>query len=218
MEIVPDSLEPRYNIAPSQPVPILLKDAGVRMALFQWGLIPPWAKDPSIGNRMINARRETLAERPSFRDAFRAQRCLVIADGFYEWRRAARGPKTPYYVRLKSHEPFTFAGLWSRWRPPSGDDVLTCTIVTGDANELLEPIHDRMPVVIPPANRDAWLDPEHREAESLLALLRTGDPQEMEMYPVSRYVNSPANEGARCIEVEKEPEEPPSLFGPRRTS
>jgi putative SOS response-associated peptidase YedK len=202
-EIVLD-LEPRYNIAPTQEVPILIKEVGVRMALFRWGLIPPWAKDATVGSRMINARRETLAERASFREPFQSQRCLVIADGFYEWHASVAGkPKIPHYVRLKSRKPFTFAGLWSKWRGPSGQDVYTCTIVTRDANEIVGRIHDRMPVIVSPANRDAWLDPEHQDPESLAALLGAHDPEEMEMYPVSRHVNSPDHEGAQCIEEMK---------------
>ena len=158
-------LEPRWNIAPTQEVPILLKDEGVRMALYRWGLVPPWAKDPTVGSRMINARSETLAERASCRDALRSQRCLVLADGFYEWHAGEEGqPKVPHYIRLKSRKPFTFAGLWAKWRGASGQDLYTCTIITGDANELVGKIHHRMPIVIPPANRDAWLDPDHGPA------------------------------------------------------
>jgi len=205
-------LEPRWNIAPTQEVPILLKDAGIRMALFRWGLVPPWAKDPTVGSRLINARSETLSERASFRDALRERRCLVLADGFYEWQPGAPGrPKVPHYIRLKSRRPFTFAGLWARWRGKAGRDLYTCTIITGDSNELVGRIHSRMPIVIPPENRDAWLDPEHREAESLLALLRAADPSEMEMFPVSRRVNSPHHEGPECVEpVEPEAAAPPA--------
>jgi putative SOS response-associated peptidase YedK len=206
-------LEPRWNIAPTQEVPILLKDEGVRMALYRWGLVPPWAKDPTVGSRMINARSETLAERASFRDALRSQRCLVLADGFYEWHAGEEGqPKVPHYIRLKSRKPFTFAGLWAKWRGASGQDLYTCTIITGDANELVGKIHHRMPIVIPPANRDAWLDPDHGDPESLLALLRAEDPQELEMYPVSRFVNSPANDGPECVEAAAAEPEPD--FGP----
>jgi putative SOS response-associated peptidase YedK len=159
---------------------------------------------------MINARSETLAERASFRDALRERRCLVLADGFYEWLAAEPGrPKTPYYVRLKSRRAFTFAGLWAKWRGPGGQDLYTCTIVTGDANDLVGRIHDRMPVVIPKALRDAWLDPEHRDPESLLALLRAARTEAMEMFPVSRYVNSPDHEGPQCI-AQAPPEDAPA--------
>jgi putative SOS response-associated peptidase YedK len=196
-------LEPRWNIAPTQEVPILLKDVGIRMALFRWGLVPPWAKDPVVGSRMINARSETLADRASFRDALRERRCLVLADGFYEWLRGEAGrPKIPHYIRLRSGRAFTFAGLWSKWRGPAGQDLYTCTIVTGESDALVGRIHDRMPVVIPPALRDAWLDPGHRDPESLLALLRAARPEEMEMFPVSRWVNKPDHEGPQCIERE----------------
>ena len=207
-EAIPEDVAPRYNVAPTQLVPILLQEGAVRMAFFRWGLVPPWADDLRAGARRINARRETIASKRSFRESFRDQRCLVIADGFYEWHAAEPGkPKVPYYVRMKSGEPFTFAGLWARWRSPAGEEVLTCTIITGEANDLLREIHHRMPIIIPPHNRAAWLDPDHRNEEALLSLLRPYDPEEMEMFPVSRYVNSPANDGAQCIVPE----------GPRET-
>lgn len=196
----PSTLPPRYNIAPSQLVPILLDDGGVRMALHQWGLVPEWAPDPSIGNRMINARGETLAEKRAFRDAFRERRCLVIADGFYEWHEVEKGkPKVPYYIRLRTEEPFTFAGLWSRWRRRSGGELLTCTIVTRDANELIGRIHPRMPAIIAPGKRAEWLDPANTDPDELGAMLSSYEPQEMEMYEVTRYVNSPDHDGELCI-------------------
>jgi putative SOS response-associated peptidase YedK len=192
-------LQPRFNIAPSQAVAVVPNRPECRLELFIWGLIPSWAKDPAIGNRMINARAETLAEKPSFRDALKRRRCLVLADGFFEWRKEGK-QKTPIFVRLRSKEPFAFAGLWDRWRPPEGDEVHSCTIVTTDANALLASIHDRMPVILPPADYDAWLDPRPHEPRELQALLRPFPGELMEAYAVSRLVNSPANDRPECIE------------------
>jgi putative SOS response-associated peptidase YedK len=201
VESIPAELKPRYNIAPSQLVPILLQDGGIRFALFQWGLIPHWAKDPSIGNRMINARMETLAEKPSFRGSLKRKRCLVLADGFYEWHETVKGkPKVPYYIRLKSRKPFTFAGLWSSWTDPSGEEVLTCTIITGSSNELISAIHHRMPIILPEHVRTMWLDPGVEDVEALLSILRPLASEEIEMFPVTRHVNSPSNDDPGCVE------------------
>jgi putative SOS response-associated peptidase YedK len=209
-DAVLEKLQPRYNIAPSQLVPVLLEDGGLRLALFQWGLIPSWAKDPAIGNRMINARRETVAEKPSFKGSFLGKRCLVLADGFYEWHEPEKGrPKVPHYIRLKSRRPFTFAGLWSSWTDPSGEEVLTCTIITGEPNELIGTIHRRMPVILPPEVRDVWLDPDNRDPDALLELLQPYAADLMEMHPVSRHVNSPRNDDPVCIEPEPRPEDEP---------
>jgi putative SOS response-associated peptidase YedK len=203
IEAVPVDIVPRWNIAPTQPVAALRSEGGLRLDLLQWGLVPEWARDPSTGNRPINARSETLAERPTFRDSFRDRRCLVVADGFYEWAPVAgarRGPKTPYFVRLRRGGVFTFAGLWSRWRGRGKDELLTCTIVTCPPNELVASVHDRMPVIVPEANRAAWLDPDHRDPDSLSALLRAYPAEQMEMYEVSRHVNSTAHDDPRCVE------------------
>lgn len=207
LDAVLDPLAPRYNIAPTQPVPVLVNDGGTRMVLRRWGLVPDWARDPAIGNRLINARRETLADKPSFRDSFLRKRCLVIADGFYEWHEARKGnPKVPYYIRMRDHSPFTFAGLWSRWRARDGEDLLTCAIVTGEPNELVRSVHDRMPVILPAERRNAWLDPELRDERKLAALLDTLDAGAMEMTPVSRHVNSPEHDDPECIRPVEEPE------------
>ena len=155
------NLRPRYNIAPTQTVPIVRqKDGGGReLALVRWGLIPSWAKEAGIGGRLINARAETVAEKPAFRGAFRKRRALVPADGFYEWRkREGDRPKQPLLVRRRDGQPFAFAGLWEHWRGPEGE-VETCTILTTEANAALAPIHDRMPVILDPACYDRWLDP-----------------------------------------------------------
>jgi len=197
---VDEDLAPRYNIAPSQPVAVIANTGVKRVELFRWGLIPSWAKDPSIGDRMINARAETLAEKPSFRAIYRKRRCLVLADGFYEWKQepGSRG-KTPMYIRLASGKPFAFAGLWDAWRPEAGDLVRSCTIVTTTPNQLMQMIHTRMPVIL---ERDAyaqWLDPTEQLAERLDALLRPFAADEMTAYPVSRYVNRPQNDSPTCI-------------------
>jgi putative SOS response-associated peptidase YedK len=205
----PPALAPRYNIAPTQEVAIVRvaeaapdTDGGAReLALVVWGLIPSWAKERAIGSRLINARAETLAEKPSFRDSFRRRRCLVPADGFFEWQQAGAG-KRPWLIRLKSRAPFGLAGLWSRWRDPaSGAALDSCAIVTTTANDLLAPIHDRMPVVVPRAARGVWLDPG--SAPSALERLLVPYPaDEMEGVPVSRRVNRPAHDDPRVLEPE----------------
>ncbi len=153
-------LAPRYNVAPTQDVPVVRLEEGEReLVMLRWGLIPSWAKDPEIGNRMINARGETVAEKPSFRSAFRRRRCLVVADGFYEWQKRPDGPKQPYFITVANGGPFGLAGLWERWSDPTeGYPVESCTVITTGANELLKPIHNRMPVIIDPSDFDAWLD------------------------------------------------------------
>ncbi len=168
-------------------------------ALLRWGLIPRWAKDPRIGNKLINARAETLFEKPSFRAAAGERRCLILADGFYEWRQRGRG-KEPIYVRLRSKQPFGFAGLWESWRSPAGQEVRSCTIVTTEPNELLKPIHNRMPVIVPRELEALWLDPGVKSERELSEVLRPYPPEELEAYVVSPLVNSPANERPECVE------------------
>ena len=198
---VPDELTPRYNIAPSQAVAVIANNDRHKIELFQWGLIPSWAKDPQIGNRMINARAETLADKPSFKNAYKRRRCLVLADGFYEWKQETGSKtKTPMYIRLASGEPFAFAGLWESWHGPEDSHVLSCTIITTTPNELLAQIHNRMPVILPAAVYEQWLDPAERGPEQLNGLLRPYPAAEMTAYPVSRLVNSPANDRPECIE------------------
>jgi len=195
-------LEPRYNIAPTQDAAVV-RVGGTRereMVPLRWGLIPAWAKDPTIGNRMINARAETLAEKPAFRDAFAERRCLVPADGFYEWEKL-RDRKQPHYIRVGGGQVFAFAGLWERWWDrASGERRETFTIVTTEPNALLEPIHNRMPVIIAPESYGRWLDPENRDPESLADLLVPYPPERMSAYPVSTYVNKPDNEGPECVQ------------------
>ncbi len=190
---------PRYNIAPTQDVLAITGDGHQnRDHLMRWGLVPSWAKDISIGNRMINARAETLAERPSFRAAFRRRRCLVVADSFYEWRRDGRR-RIPMRIGLESGELFAFAGLWESWTSPEGGRILSCAIITTAANEFVVPIHDRMPVILAREFESAWLDPEIEDAEALSELLTPYPSDLMSAYEVSSVVNSAANDVPECI-------------------
>lgn len=193
---------PRYNIAPSQPVAAIRIEPGTtirQLVQLRWGLIPSWANDPKIGHQCINAKAETVAEKPSFRAAFKARRCLVIATGFYEWQVQGKA-KQPVWVGLKSHRPFAFAGLWEQWQPPDGAVIESCTILTTDPNELLQPIHNRMPVILSPASYDQWLDPTVQQAASLQALLRPYPSEELTAYPVSTLVNNPRHDAPDCLE------------------
>ncbi|HEY9760997.1 MAG TPA: SOS response-associated peptidase [Trichocoleus sp.] len=201
----PPSLEPRYNIAPTQPVSAILATSEKpepQHHLLRWGLIPGWSKDPTIGNRLINARAETVAEKPSFRNAFKRRRCLIVADGFYEWKTDPDSKaKQPYYFQLQEHDLFAFAGLWEQWTDPqSGGELETCTILTTAANTVLEPIHDRMPVILPPEHYEAWLDPDFYDAKVLQALLQPYNPDAMQSYAVSKAVNSPKNDSPACLD------------------
>ena len=189
--------EPRYNIAPTQDVTVVVQREARQLTEMHWGLIPFWAKDVSIGNRMINARAETVAERPAFRSAFKKRRCLILADGFYEWQKVGK-IKIPTHVRLKSREPFAFAGLYEYWKTQSGKMLESCTIVTTTPNELMKPIHHRMPVILKPEDEETWLNPENQDSEDLLALLQPYPAEEMEAFEVSDFVNSPINQGPLC--------------------
>jgi putative SOS response-associated peptidase YedK len=191
-------ISPSYNVAPTQQVAAVVEDeGGRRLEMFRWGLVPFWAEDPEIGSRMINARSETAPEKPSFRRAFRGRRCLIAADGFYEWKRE-NGGKQPYYFRMQDGRPFAFAGLWESWE--KGDGTLrTCAILTTRANSVLEGIHDRMPVILPHDAYNAWLDPD-ADREELGELMIPYPNDDLETYPVSRFVNSPRNNDERCIE------------------
>ena len=188
----------RYNIAPSQDVPVVASDRhGTRLGLLRWGLVPAWADDPAIGSRMINARAETLLDKPSFKDAAVSRRCLVPADGFYEWaKEGAR--KVPHWIHSPDREPLGFAGLWERWHSDASEPVHSMAIITVDANEAIRHLHHRMPAIVPTAERKAWLDTETPVADAL-SLLK---PYEgvLEAYPVSTLVNSPANDEPGCIE------------------
>lgn len=200
LETVPE-LTPRWNIAPTQSVPIVRAGAGGgrELAVTRWGLVPFWAKEAAIGNRLINARAETLAEKPAFRDSFRKRRCLVPADGFYEWKKAGAG-KQPWLLRLRGGGVLAFAGVWSRWQDPAGGEpVESCAIVTTTPNELAATVHDRMPVVLPFDRHRDWLDSGAAPA-ALAALLRPFPAHEMEAFPVSKLVNNPAHDEPGCIE------------------
>jgi putative SOS response-associated peptidase YedK len=199
------ALTPRYNIAPTQPVPALRQAPGAEreVALLHWGLIPSWAKERSIGNRMINARAETLAERPAFRRAYRDRRCLVLADGWYEWQVTPSG-KQPWFIRPADGLPMGLAGLWESWRDPaSGDVTESCTIVTIDAPGPLARIHHRMPAVVPAEGFEAWLAAGSRDAAALGRCLAAPDPSAFDSWPVSRRVNDPRHEGAELVEPER---------------
>ena len=191
--------QPRYNIAPTQTVLAIaaLPDKAPQARLFRWGLVPSWATDLTIGAKLINARAETVAEKPSFRSAFKQRRCLVLADGFYEWQRTDRKTKQPYYFQLADRQPFAFAGLWERWH---GDDhvVETCTILTTQANAVLQPVHDRMPVIVAPEHYNRWLDATTVN-EALQRLLHPYAADAMQSHPVSTVVNKPTNDSPECV-------------------
>ena len=193
---------PRYNIAPTQPVLVVSVDSqhGDRRAEFmRWGLVPFWAKDLKIGYRMINAVAETAAGKPAFRAAFKKRRCLILADGFFEWRKDGK-EKIPTYIFQKSKAPFAFAGLWENWRSPEGEQVRSCTILTTTPNELIQPIHNRMPVILSQETEALWLDPMTEEAETLTPLLIPSPAEELTTMVVSGHVNSARNEGPECVE------------------
>lgn len=195
----PSSFEPRYNVAPSQPVMVIPNDDSKKADFFVWGLIPSWTKDPSIGMRLINARAETISEKPSFRGPFKNHRCLVLANGFYEWRQnPGEKTKTPFHIRLKNNRPFAFAGLWDEWHSSDGSLVKSCTIITTNPNKIVAPIHNRMPVILASKTSSIWLDPK-QPISDLQNLLIPYPSDEMEVSPVSAYVNNPANIGPNCI-------------------
>ena len=200
----------RYNVAPTQPVATVRRSDGVNSwEPMRWGLIPHWARDPSIGNRMINARAETIAEKPAFREPFARRRCLVPADGFYEWERIGGGRKQPWYLSLLEDQPFAFAGLWARWSGEEGS-IGSCSIITTTPNELVAPIHDRMPVILDRGGFDCWLD-EASTPQELRSLLHPVDARRMQARPVSTLVNSPANDDPRCLDPMAAPR-PGTLF------
>ena len=190
----PQQFAPRFNIAPTQPVLAIPNDERNEADFFLWGLIPMWAKDPGIGNKLINARAETLAEKPSFRGSLKYKRCLVFADGFYEWKSGAAKTKTPYFIHMNDRKPFAFAGLWDSWNSPDGSQVKTCTIITTEPNDLMALIHNRMPVILHPRDYAKWLDPSPQTPENLGPLLRPFPAEQMNAYVVSTMVNKPEND------------------------
>ncbi|MBI4595851.1 MAG: SOS response-associated peptidase [Candidatus Tectomicrobia bacterium] len=189
---------PRYNIAPNNIVLAIVNGTKRQLKLFRWGLIPSWAKEAVIGHKMINARAETLATKPSFKKALRKQRCLILADGFYEWRKEGRN-KWPVYYQLKSTELFAFAGLWDSWTSAAGDRIESCTIITTESNSLVAEIHDRMPVILASETEDYWLDSSITDSEEIITFLKPYPAELMQSHEVSRLVNSPAYDGPECI-------------------
>ena len=197
---------PRYNIAPTQPVPVIRqhpKEPVRELSLMRWGLIPSWAKDPSGAARMINARSETVSTKPAFCDAMKSRRCLIPADGFYEWVRTGKA-KQPYLFEVNEGELFAFAGLWDRWGNAMGNPIETCSILTTTPNAVTAPVHDRMPVILDPDNYELWLDPGMRKVAAVSDLLKPFDARLMRCYPVSTRINSVVNddeEGSRPVEL-----------------
>ena len=196
----PIQFAPRYNIAPSQPVLAIPNDAKNKADFFIWGLIPSWAKDPSISNKLINARGETIAEKPSFRGGFKYKRCLILTDGFYEWKtQPGQKTKTPYFIHMKDRQPFAFAGLWDEWQSPEGSSIRTCTIITTEPNELMSSLHNRMPVILDPKDYDQWLDAAPQTPDKLIHLIKPFPADAMSAHPVSTLVNMPGNDRPECV-------------------
>ena len=196
----PEKFAPRFNIAPTQPILAIPNDEKFTADFFIWGLIPMWAKDPGIGNRLINARAETLAEKPSFRGSLKYKRCLILADGFYEWKSSdGKKSKTPFFIHMKDRKPFAFAGLWDSWNSPEGSQLKTCTIITTEPNELMSLLHNRMPVILHPRDYDKWLDPSSQTPDQLLPLLKPFPAEMMDAYPVTPLVNKPANDTPELV-------------------
>lgn len=191
----------RFNLAPTQTAPIVraTADGGREVAMLRWGLVPSWAKDLSVGSRMINARAETVATKPAFRSALRSRRCLIPISGFYEWQQL-EDRKQPWYIHMKAEPLFMLAGLWERWVPPDGDPIETYTIITTTANELLARFHERMPVILPPVHHDRWLDPAENDVAFLQSLLVPYSTDEMEAYEVRTLVNRASVDEPACIE------------------
>jgi len=194
-------LAPRYNIAPTQPV-VAVKARNVQgereLVVLQWGLVPSWAKDPAMGSRMINARAETVSEKPSFRTAFKRRRCLLPADGFYEWAKTENG-KQPYHIRRGDGAPFAMAGVWEQWQGADGSEIISCAILTTAANSRMKAIHHRMPVILFPHEYSLWLELEERKSPERLSMLASREWEGMEAVPVSSFVNNARNEGSGCI-------------------
>ena len=198
LSMMPEEWAPRYNIAPTQPVAVITDAVTRKVEFMRWGLVPSWAKDISVGSKLINARAETVTEKPSFRSAFARRRCLILADGFYEWQKTGtKSPSIPYYFRLTNDRPFAFAGLWEVWQSSEGDELKTCTIITTEANARVAPVHDRMPVMLNPDMAWDWLGDGSKE--SLLKLLRPYPAEDMATYRVSRMVNDTEKDAAALI-------------------
>lgn len=199
---IPADLPPSYNIAPSQPIPVVPNTGSKEMTFYKWGLVPSWSEDENFGGyNLINARGETVAEKPSFRTPFRRKRCLILSDGFFEWKKpSGGGRKTPYYIRMKDQRPFAFAGLWDRWQSPHGDALLSACIITTEPNETVAHLHNRMPVILPREAYPDWLQSGEVDPRQLTPYLTPYPGAEMEAYPVSTFVNNPKNNAPQCIE------------------
>ena len=197
---VPFALEPRYNVAPSQEIAVIRQPADTKpeVAMLKWGLVPFWAKDAAIGARMINARAETVAQKPAFRQAFKRRRCVILADGFYEWH-TENGRKTPYFISLKTDHPFAMAGLWESWHKADQPPLETCAIITTTTSKSIAKLHDRMPVILDAPTATDWIQAE-RDPEALIAILKSYDDEELQAWPVNRTVNNPVNQGPTLIE------------------
>lgn len=193
-------LKARYNVAPSQVMPVVVRNSPNHFELMKWGLIPFWSKEPKAGYSTINARAEGIADKPAYRKPIRSQRCLIPADGFYEWQKTGT-TKQPYFIHLKDEELFGFAGLYDIYRDKEGNELKTFTIITTEANELMAPIHNRMPVILRPEDEDLWLDPGVTDPQQVLDLLRPYSVKEMEAYPVSKQVNSPENDVPELVKA-----------------
>jgi len=203
--IVPDSLPERYNVAPGQPVAVITNTEPHTLQFFRWGLVPSWAKDAGIGHRLINARGESVGEKPAFRSALKARRCLILASGFFEWsEEAGARHKTPYRFSRRDGVLFAFAGLWEVWHPAEGDPLYTCTIITTAANALLAPFHHRMPVILPPEDYIAWLTPDPQPAERLIAMLRQYPAEALQAVPVSTLVNNARVNLPECLAPQRD--------------
>ncbi len=200
-EVFSEALRPSYNVAPTRQIYAVASADGQRqLGVFRWGLVPHWAQDPGVGSRLINARAETLAEKPAFRDSFRRRRCIIPADGFYEWERRETGGKLPHYLFAPDARPLALAGLWSSWRDPDTEERLTtCTIVTTTPNELVRAIHDRMPVILDAEYWERWLDPEVDDADELGSMLMPAAAGALAEYPVSSLINSTRNDFLECV-------------------
>ncbi len=192
------SAEARYNIAPTQDIIAVLRNGSTHLSMLHWGLIPSWARDESIGSRMINARAETLAEKPSFKNLLSRKRCLIVADGFYEWKAEGKS-KTPMYITMQDNQIFAFAGLWDQWKGSDGRQIQSCTIVTTEPNDLMATIHNRMPVILRPGAYEDWLNPQLHDTEVLTHWLTPYPSELMKARPVSKLVNNPSNDTAQLI-------------------
>ena len=201
--LIPSGLPPSFNIAPSQPIPVVTNDGKKKLDFYSWGLIPSWTKPENLGKyNLINARSETAAEKASFKNSLRRRRCLILADGFFEWSKSTSGKgKTPYYFTMKDQTPFAFAGLWEIWHSPEGDPLHSACILTTGPNEIVKPIHNRMPVILPAEHFNTWLTQEEGKPGDFQHLLQSFPAELMQTYPVSSFVNSPKNNSPQCIQA-----------------